>query len=485
MASPLAILTIDRSGAVQFVNPAGLTLFARDEVALVGAMLTELAHPLDRSALQQMLSAAAAGDRPERQEVRFRRPQQEEVTTGFSVAPTEDRSFAVCVLRDLSGEKAVLPQLLHTTRMASMGLMASVVAHELNNSLTGAIGCLELLAKASRSEQPELISTALSELHRSAQIVGDIKGFARKREEMDSQVDLLALVESARRLTRYNSAGVEQRPLEIELPTTLPTIRGNKNQLLQALLNMIRNAEDAVGALPTERRAITIRAHHERDVVHIAIVDRGPGVPPKLREKLFEPFYSTKPTVEGTGLGLTVVQSVASGHSGRVALEETPGGGATFVLTLPVHVEGTTPAATNGAASEAASLSLLHGRRLLIADDEAAIRKVFERVAERNGAEVTVCADATSAIQHLKEGAFDLLFLDVRMPGGGGPAVFEFLEAHRPQLARRTIFISGELSTDMQAIVGRGYARLLKKPFSMSLLAEAAREALVGDPASS
>ncbi len=480
MASPLAILTVDTSGAIRFVNPSGLSLFARSEEALVGASLPLLAHPLDQSALQRMLDAAAAGDRPDRQELRFRRPRGAEITTGFSVAPSEDRSFAVCVLRDLSGEKALRPQLLHTERMASMGLIASVVAHELNNSLAGAIGCLELLRNAAQSEQPELITTALTELHRSAQIVGDIKGYARNHENMNAQVDVGKLVQSARRLTRYTRTGTDERDLEIDVPESVPAVQGNTTQLLQALLNLIRNAEDAVGGLPAERRRITVRARHARDVVLLAVADRGPGVPAKLRTKLFEPFYSTKPAAEGTGLGLTVVQSIASGHGGRVELEDTPGGGATFVLTLPIQAAVAEAPADGEAARDATPLSVLRGRRLLIADDEAAIRKVFERLAKRNGADIAVCADATSAIDRLGDQEFDLLFLDVRMPGGGGPAVFSFLQEQRPHLVPRTVFVSGEFAPNMSEVIGRGYAKVLTKPFTLADLAETAREVLAG-----
>ena len=111
---------------------------------MIGQCIADLTHPLDRLALTRMLETARGGSVPTRQEMRFQRPGQSDITTGFSVAPGEegDSAYTVCVIRDLSSEKVLRPQLLHTERMASMGLVASVIAHELNNALAGAIGCL-------------------------------------------------------------------------------------------------------------------------------------------------------------------------------------------------------------------------------------------------------------------------------------------------------------------------------------------------------
>ena len=112
MASPLAIITTGPDGVVRFTNPAGVRLLRRSEDELVDRSLLELVHALDRPALERMLAATSHGERPERQELRFLLPNDEQVTAGFSAAPSEDLSLTVCVLRDLSGEKALRPQML-------------------------------------------------------------------------------------------------------------------------------------------------------------------------------------------------------------------------------------------------------------------------------------------------------------------------------------------------------------------------------------
>ena len=343
MASPLAIITVGNGGVVRFINPAGIRLLRRSEEELVGSSLLEHAHALDRSALERMLAMTAAGDRPERQELRFLQPNDEQVTTGFSAAPSEDRSLTVCVLRDLSGEKALRPQLLHTERMASMGQIASMVAHELNNSLTGAIGCLELLSSVDQAEQSDLIQLALTELHRSAKIVAEIKDYARDNDDMDAHVDLQELVDSLQNLTKYHKNAATRDQLRVDVQLDVPTVRGNSNQLLQALVNLVRNAFDAVAELPGDRQTVSVRVARAHEAVEVSVCDRGPGVPENERARLFEPFFSTKSKGSGTGLGLTVVQSIVSNHGGRVEIDDNPGGGAVFRVTLPASREAASP----------------------------------------------------------------------------------------------------------------------------------------------
>lgn len=478
-ASPLAILTLDAEGSVCFCNPAGLRMLRIEEARLLGTPLGDMTHPLDRLALSRMFSAARSGEVPARQEIRFRRADGSDVTTGFSIAPGDDRSsYTVCVVRDLSSEKALRPQLLHTERMASMGVIASLVAHELNNALGGAIGCLELLRIEANESQAELVRTALTELHRSAQLVADIKGYARSEDAMDERFPLQEVLDSLGRLHRYQHADGVEPALVIDAAEELPTLEGNRNQLLQALLNLVRNAEDAVADQPVERQGIRLEVRVRGDIVLLSVIDRGPGVEEKLRTRLFDPFYSSKPAGAGTGLGLTVVQSVAAGHGGRVELEETPGGGATFQLLLPYSPE---EAPVTAAPSERElQEGSLDGARILVADDEPSIRRVLELASGRFGARLTAVGDARAAIEALEAQEFDLVLLDVRMPEGGGPAVFEHLQRHRPALVPRTIFMSGQLSSEMNEVRGQGYFAVLQKPFQMGELGEVLGRALEG-----
>ena len=450
---------------------------------MVGQRIADLTHPLDRPALTRMLDAARTGAVPSRQEMRFRRPDESDITTGFSVAPGEMGSadYTVCVIRDLSSEKALRPQLLHTERMASMGLVASVIAHELNNALAGAIGCLELIQGKIKDSESELFGTALQELHRSAEIVSDIKGYARSHEGMGERVSISELIGAFERLHRYHTAVDSSSSLVSEASSHLPDLEGNKNQLLQALLNLVRNAEDAVQGLPKRRQQIRIKIEQHNDIVCLSVIDRGPGIAEDQRVRLFDPFYSTKAAGAGTGLGLTVVQSVAAGHGGRVEVVETPGGGATFQLLLPTCANRVPARHEELAAPDSQVTSSLSGAKILAADDEQAIRRILVRVGESVGAETVVVGSAGAAIDALKQQEFDLVLLDVRMSGGGGPAVFRYITEHARKLVGRTVFMTGEQSLEMNTIRGDGYHAIISKPFRISELKHVLAEALSRD----
>ena len=471
-AAPLAILTLDDHVRIRGCNPASERLFARTRLELLGEPIAAKCHPLDRGALRQMLAEALTGRVPARQEIRFLRPDGSEIVSGFSAAPTrEGDGGVVCILRDLSHEKAFRPQLLHTERMASIGTVASVVAHELNNALAGAFGCLQLLPRPDDPSAQELLDGVMGELRRAAEIVRELKGYARVEDGMTDVVHVGELVERLRRLSRYHHDASDPAPgLELRLGDDLPELRGNGNQLLQALLNLVRNAEQAVAGLPPARQTIAIRARTEPGVLVIEVVDRGPGVPAALRSRLFEPFYSTKPAGDGTGLGLTVVQAVAAGHGGRVEIDDTPGGGATFRLVLPVTHDGAPAPETSAAPGQGSPRRRLAGVRVLVADDEPLLRRVIERAAAAEGMVATCVAGAAEAKLALRTQELDLVLLDVRMPGGGGAEVFRTIRAEHPRLVPRTVFMSGEITRDMAELVGQGHGGVLPKPFDLENL---------------
>lgn len=475
-ASPLAILTLDEEGVIFSANPAAVLIFSMEEDGLKGAPLTRFVHRLDGGALRTMLDEVRGGEIPNRQEIRFETPRRGEFVTGVSLAPTpEHQGRSVAVIRDLSKEKAFRPQLLHTERMATMGSIASVVAHELNNALAGALGCLDE-AEPNAPDYEGLIDTAKSELLRASEIVKDLKEYARVDDDLSDNIDVAELCHKFARLHKFHSSKVK---LTLGIAERLPIVRGNSNQLIQALLNLVLNAEYAstTAGLDGEPH-IEVSAERHADVIHLDVVDHGPGVPTDKRSGIFDPFYSTKPVGEGTGLGLTVVQAIAAAHGGRVEILDTQGGGATFRIVLPAIEISRRPAAQ--VPKRVAPSADLAGVRILIAEDEESIRRFLERAFKRMGADAIIVEDATQAIEAARSDDFELLLLDVRMPGGGGVEAYQRIREKQPELARRTVFMTGELSVEMNAIVGKDYSGVLQKPFMLDELVEAmerAREA--------
>ena len=309
--------------------------------------------------------------------------------------------------------------MLHTERMASMGQIASVVAHELNNSLAGAIGCLELLGEHDRGDGSDLVKTALTELHRSAKIVTEIKSYARNDDDMDGQVDLPQLVQSLQSLIRYHRSASHDNELRLEVGGR-HLFAENANQLLQALLNLVRNAHDAVADFQPAGARGRRRMQRVRDALEIdytagrrtaaarACLSRflDQGGRHRHRARTHRAARHLKPRRARRGRGSPrrrrrVLRHAAGRHPERRARQRPRDEADPLACSSPPRPPTTRPHPEN-----------------LRTDRRAPVPRSARR--RRN-----------AAIAQL-DGAFDLVFLDVRMPKGGGPAVFERTQTHRP-----------------------------------------------------
>lgn len=470
-ASPLAFVVVDGSGVVRAANPAGERLFACGMRSLQSRMFLDIVDPMDRGAAEDMLRRARLGEVPPRQEIRFVRPNAAPVVGGLSLARMRghEDGRTIAVIRDLSHEQTLRPNLLQTEKLATMGAVAATVAHEVNNPLMGASGALQALRLIlSTTEKRELVDTALAEIARAARIVQDLRQFAHRGDDEKQKLHLVDLLQSVAKL--HTSTHGHVVPVVVDCPVDMPGIEGVRNHLVQALRNLMRNAHQAMDGMPLERQRITLRAQRRgADAVAIEVADHGPGVPPSLRDRIFDAFFSTKPATEGTGLGLTVVQAVAGAHGGRVDLSETPGGGATFTMVLPACARENAPAAATPADD---APSLPDGVRLLLVDDEPSIRFSVARFLRRINPTATVveAADADAAITALRAETFDVVLLDRHFPGGGDAKVLHAMAAIQPHLVPGTILMSGALDQDAHDRIGLGCGAVLNKPFDLRTL---------------
>lgn len=470
-ASPLAFVVIDGSSVVRSLNPAGERLFARASADARGRLFLEFVEPMDRGATEDMLRRARNGETPARQEARFVRPDASKVVGGLSIARMHgnDDGHTIAVIRDLSHEQTLRPNLLQTEKLATMGAVAATVAHEVNNPLMGASGALQTLRMLLTStEKRELVDTALAEINRAARIVQDLRQFAHRGDDEKQRISLVDLLQSTAKL-HFATHGHDV-PVQVECAPDTPAIEGVRNQLVQALRNLMRNAHQAMQPTAAASRVITLRARKRgADAVMIEVADRGPGVPMDLRNRIWEAFFSTKNATEGTGLGLTVVQAVAASHGGRVDVSDTPGGGATFTMVLPAFLGEVAPAT----AMVADDMPRLPDRlRLLLVDDEPAIRFSVARFLRRVNPTIDIveAADADAAIAALRAGAFNVALLDRHFPGGGDAAVLNAMATIQPRLVASTILMSGAFDQDANERIGLGCGAVLGKPFDLRAL---------------
>ncbi len=251
------------------------------------------------------------------------------------------------VYRDVTEKKALEAEALRSAHLASIGELAAGVAHEINNPINGIISCAELLDQGIQSplSPKELISRIIKEGERVAGIVRSLLSLARDSGQAMGPVDLPAILGDCLALieTQLKKDGIV---LQVDLPPDLPLVWGNGHQIQQVFLNLMSNARYALnqkyqGAHP-DKRLLIQGGRVERDsrsLVRLAFRDQGVGLPPGVAEKVFDPFFSTKPPGQGTGLGLSISHGIVAVHGGELRLSSREGEYTEVVVELPAHGE--------------------------------------------------------------------------------------------------------------------------------------------------
>lgn len=259
-------------------------------------------------------------------------------TFHYSAFPLQDKDGkligSVNVLKDVTAEKRLQAQMIHSEKLAAMGRLAASLAHEINNPLQAIQGCLDLAQTSAGNleKQQQYLSMAQDEFNRLTNIVQHMLDFFRPSKGIRSSVDLHAVLSDVLSLShkRLQHARVDAR---LEWDSAMPPIAGVNNQLQQVFLNLILNA---VEAMP-EGGEIEIRGGTQTldgEWLTVAVTDSGVGIPGDELDKIFEPFYTTKPN--GTGLGLAVCRNIVTNHGGRLSVDSVVGRGSTFTVWLPV-----------------------------------------------------------------------------------------------------------------------------------------------------
>ena len=246
---------------------------------------------------------------------------------------------SVSTHEDITERKQIEEQLIITDRLASIGQLASGIAHEINNPLTGIIGLSELMLDADvPTEVKSDLETINREARRTAKIVQGLLTFARKHPQEKQPVDINDTIAQVLQLRAY-----EQRVNNINVVTQfapkLPEIRANAFQLQQVFINIIINSEYFMTAAHG-RGTLTISTEQAADIVRISFIDDGPGIIKENLEHLFDPFFTTKEVGNVTGLGLSICHGIITGRGGRIYAESELGRGATFIVELPIIAAG-------------------------------------------------------------------------------------------------------------------------------------------------
>ncbi len=331
-----------------------------------------------------------------------------------------------------------------SSRLAAVGEMAAGIAHEINNPLTGVVGFSELLME--KKDVPVDIKEPIKIINdgskRVMEIVKRMLTFARQAKPVKTRANINELIDATLGLRAYVLRTNSIEVVKIYDPK-LPWVTVDSGQMQQVFLNLIVNAEYAMKKIH-DKGILTITTQKIDDNIHILFKDDGMGIDQNTKAKIFNPFFTSKPEGEGTGLGLSLSRSIILEHGGTITFESKPGQGATFIITLPItpSIEGPDTIETTAPQTQAK----FKGARVLVVDDEDAIRKLIGTILSKNGYAVETTGDAREALLKMASANYDAVLVDIRMPNMGGIEVYNNIKANRPELAGKLIFITGDTS---------------------------------------
>jgi two-component system NtrC family sensor kinase len=451
-AVPAGVLLLDTDGRVQFLNPAFAQLFGIDFRQARRAGHIENLELLLRNRFRGAKSlsfrwrASRDGEsKPALDELELLNPVRRVIER--SSLPVEDRDGRATgwleIYQDITSRRHFQSKLLQTEKMAALGQLVSGIAHELNNPLTAIMGYAQLLL--GRGLAPGHLTEMnhiYQEAERARRIVKNLLFFARENKPERSRADLNEIVERTLALRSYELK-IENIIVETSLAPDLPPTIADPYQLQQVLLNLLVNAEQAL----LESRGSghvgirTFRSSAQR--VSMEIVDDGPGVPAEIISRIFDPFFSTKPSGVGTGLGLSIVYGIVHQHGGEISFENRTGGGARFLVELPiVNVSVAEPAQETLPETMPGSNS--SKGYILVVEDEPTVARLIADVLIEEGHDVDAVLDSQEGLARLSRNRYNAIICDLRMPRLDGQAFYESLVRAGSPLRDKILFITGD-----------------------------------------
>jgi two-component system NtrC family sensor kinase len=294
---------------------------------------------------------------------------------------------------------------------------------------------------------------------RCARIVRTFLAMARQQPPQRGPVAMndvvLAALDIAGYALRSNSIDVR-----LDLAPELPLVLADADQLHQVLLNLIINAQQSLLEQPAPR-SIRVTSGTDNDRLLVSVADNGPGIPPHLRARVFEPYFTTKPVGVGTGVGLAVSLGVVEAHGGTLTVAGAPEGGAAFMIALPIGAVEP-PDAYVAPARGAGGGS----RSILIVDDEAEIRDTLTEILAGSRHRIVAVASAREALQRIAAERYDVIFTDIRMPDIDGRALYRKIEQRWPGQAECVVFVTGDtLTAGLREFVNETGRPVIEKPF--------------------
>ncbi len=491
---PDLILVLDSASHYTFVSPRAAEVLGYDPEETRSMEFGGRTHPEDLPAVLSLYKDVLAGQQTFASlEIRVRHKLGDWRRIRFNFSPLSDEKGIIegVVLsgRDVTDLKRLEEQLIQAEKLAAMGQMLAGVAHELNNPLTAILGVTELLREREGADDPtkRQLELAHRQARRAARIGQNLLEFSRPASPQKKALDVNNLLERTLQLHEHS---LRRNNIEVDFhpPSDLPGVVGDANQLIQVLLNLVTNAEQAIREVRDTGR-IQLRAGRNGNQITVTVQDDGVGIRSEALPHIFDPFYTTKRPGGGTGLGLSICMSIIREHGGNIEAETLPAGGSAFTIYLPVAPDQAreplpalpeTGATFNEAAQPVADS--LGGRSILVLDDEESLRMLLEEGLSAHGLRVSCAATTDEALAYVRTSGYDAVLCDLHLSAGGftvdgRDAVPRILEAAGTQKPL-VIYMTGDLLErgDSQPIC-------LQKPFRISDVLALLKEVLAAAPA--
>ena len=468
---------IGPDGLYRAANPAWKALLGYDPADLVGTPAGSLVHPDDQQSAMERFAILARGEPMDDFDCRMRAKDGTYLWVNWTAMPEGDAIYGIG--RDVTQRKALEDQLRQSQKMEAVGQLTGGLAHDFNNMLTGILGGIDMvrrrLADGRVADVDRFLDAAMQSGQRAAALTHRLLAFSRRQTLDNRPLDVGTLAASMEDLLRRTLG--EQVSLRIDVAADLWPAVADDNQLESAILNLGINARDAMpdgGELIIAARNVhltdqelTDSDHAEAgDYVAISVTDTGTGMPPEVLQKVFDPFYTTKPLGQGTGLGLSMIYGFVQQSRGHVVIDSEEGRGTTIQLFLPRHQGEMEEAAPAG--DEAAPTGT--GETVLVIEDDAAVRLLVMQVLEELGYRGIETADGRQAVPILESSRhIDLLISDVGLPGLNGRQLAEIARERRPDLP--ILFMTGyaRQAADQTAFLDGGM-EIISKPFAIEQL---------------
>ena len=479
-AAANAIVITDPSGTIQWVNPAFTALTGYGSAEAVGKNPRILSSGRQSPAFYAAMWKTIVAGEVWTGEVVNRRKDGSLYTERMTITPVRESdghtSHFVAIKEDVTARQAMAERLRQAQRLEAVGRLAGGVAHDFNNLLQAMLGLTQLsrVHGDDLAGSPERLGELEELLHRGAQLTQQLLLFSRREEPRVERFELnQAIQDTAKLLRRLLPANVT---LQFELASERLGVSADRGQIGQVWMNLAVNAADA---MPDGGRLTVRSGRADEQHVWFSVSDTGHGIADDIRDRIFEPFFTTKSAQSGTGLGLAVVHGIVTQHGGRVEVSSTVGKGTTFRVVLPRG--GPEDAAAADAGAAARTLPRGAGQRVLLVEDNAAVRQTFERLLTRLGYQVTTAGSAEEAEGLALIRPFPLLLTDMMLPGLSGADLAERLRQRWPDL--QVILMSGYTDDDeIRRHAARGSLRFLQKPVDLEALANEVHDALAEGP---